>query len=316
MAEIYNLDSEGNGNRGLGDAATLLAASALANNGGGNVWGGNFNPLTMAFTLPFVMPFMMPFMSMMYNGMGGIGGFGGWGGNGGAGFISNQLNNDAGRQLIMQAVQNNGTAIDRLATLLNTTHDQIQEGISGLKSDVLGLGNNINMTGLQIINAMQSGNAGLQSSIAQGLAGILAQMNANSKDEAMAHCQQTYNLTDTINRGFLSLDNKIDAMESSRKDRELAQKDAIISELKSQNFISGALGQNLAPIIGALNSLRSEVDAVKCKLPETMTLPNTQYAIVPNWAANIGSDFVASYWANRLSAATGGTTTTTPATGA
>lgn len=315
MAEIYNLDSEGNGNRGLNDAATLLAASALANNNGGNgMWGGNFNPLTMAFTLPFVMPFMMPFMSMMYNGMGGFGGFGGFGGNG---FISNQLNNDAGRQLIMQAVQGNAASIDRLSTLLNTTHDQIQEGICGLKTDVISLGNNINMTGLQIINAMQNGNAGLQSSIAQGLAGILAQINANAKDEAMAHCQQTYSLTDTINRGFLGLDNKIDALESSRKDRELAQKDAIISELKSQNFISGALGQNLAPIIGALNALRSEVDAVKCKLPETMTLPNTQYAIVPSLAAQVGSDFVASYWANRLSAATTPATgTTTPATGA
>lgn len=300
MPEIYSLDA---GNSGSNDAATLLAASALAGNGGG--WGGfGNNPLAMAFMFPFIMPFVMPFMNMMYGGNG----FGGmFGGNGG--FISNQLNNDAGRQLIMQAIQGNQSAISQIASLLNTTHDQIQQGLCGLNSTVLTLNGDLKLTGAQIINAMQSGNASLQSNIAQGLAGILAQLNANSKDEAMAHCQQTYNLTDAINRGFLGLDNKIDAMESSRKDREIAAKDAEIAALKSQNFITQSIGQNLAPVIGALNALRSEVDAVKCKLPETMTLPNTQYAIVPSWAANIGSDFVASYWANRLS------TATAPATG-
>ena len=41
----------------------------------------------------------------------GNGGFGGWGGNaGGAGFLSNQLNNDSGRELIMNAITSQGVA--------------------------------------------------------------------------------------------------------------------------------------------------------------------------------------------------------------
>lgn len=297
MAEIYSLD----GNKGGSDlSSAILAASAL--NGGGGGWGGfGSNPLALAFMFPFIMPFVMPFMNMMYGGN-GFGGFGG--NNGGAGFISNQLNNDAGRQLIMQAIQGNAGAIDRLASLLNTTHDQIQQGICSLNTSVLNVGNNVNMTGMQIINAMQSGNAALQGSIAQGLAGIIAQMNANSKDEAMAHCQQTYNLTETINRGFLGLDNKIDALESSRKDREITALTAKVAQLESQGFTQAVIAQALAPVNAQLAGIRSEVDAVKCKLPETMTLPNTQYSIVPTWAAQVGSDFVASYWANRLSQAT------------
>lgn len=291
--EIHSIPDGGN------DAATLLAASALSNNGGG--WGGFNNPMALAFMFPFIMPFIMPFMNMMY---GGYGGFGGLGGGNGAGFISNQLNNDAGRELIMQAVQGNATAIDRLATILNTTHDQIQEGICSLNTSVLTVGNNVNMTGMQIINAMQSGNANLQNSIAQGLAGILAQMNANSKDEAMAHCQQTYALTDTINRGFLGLDNKIDAMESSRKDREITALTAKVAQLESQGFTQAVIAQAVAPINAQLAGIRADVDSVKCKLPETVTLPNSQYSVVPTWAAQVGSDFIASYWANRLSTAT------------
>lgn len=285
------------------DAATLLAASALAGNGGGFGGFGN-NPLAMAFMFPFIMPFVMPFMNMMYGN--GFGGFGG--NNGGAGFISNQLNNDAGRQLIMQAIQGNASAIDRLANVLNTTHDQIQQGICSLNTSVLNVGNNVGMTGMQIINAMQGGNAALQSSIAQGLAGIIAQLNANSKDEAMAHCQQTYNLTDTMNRNYQALDNKIDALESSRKDREITALTAKVAQLESQNFTQAVVAQAVAPINAQLAGIRADVDSVKCKLPETITLPNSQYAVVPAWAANIGSDFVASYWANRLSQAT------TPAT--
>lgn len=302
MAEIYSIQDPAGGN----NAASLLAASALAGNNGGFGGFGN-NPLALAFMFPFIMPFVLPFMNMMYggNGLGGM-----LGGNGGAGFISNQLNNESGRQLIMQAVQGNASAIDRLANVLNTTHDQIQEGICSLNTSILNVGNNVGMTGMQIINAMQSGNTSLQTSIAQGIAGILSQMNANSKDEAMAHCQQTFNLTDTINRGFLGLDNKIDALESSRKDREITALTAKVAQLESQNFTTGVIAQAMAPVNAQLASIRADVDSVKCKLPETVTLPNSQYAVVPTWAANIGSDFVASYWANRLSAAT------TPATDA
>lgn len=305
MAEFYRLDDT---NRGS-DASTMLAAAALANNNNG--FGGMGNPMALAFMFPFIMPFVLPFMNMMYGGN-GWGNFGGVN-NGGAGFISNQLNNDAGRQLIMQAVQGNASAIDRLANILNTTHDQIQQGICSLNTSVLNVGNNVNMTGMQIINAMQSGNSALQSSIAQGLAGILAQMNSNSKDEAMAHCQQTYNLTETFNRGFLALDNKIDAMESSRKDREIASLTAQVAKLESQNFTAGAIQQAIAPVLGQLAGLREEVDSIKRCQPPTITLPNNQYTAVPTLVANAGADFIASYWANRLSGATQGATDTTPA---
>lgn len=273
MAEIYSIPD--NSNSGT-DAATLLAASALAGNGGG--FGGfGANPMALAFMFPFIMPFVLPFMNMMYGG--NFGGFGGFGGAN-AGFISNQLNNDAGRELIMQAIQGNQNAISQLASLLNTTHDQIQQGINTLNTSILSVGNNVGMTGLQIINAMQSGDNAIQSSIAQGLAGILAQMNANSKDEAMAHCQQTYNLTEAMNRNYLALDNKIDAMESSRKDRELAAKDAEIATLKSQNFTAGVIAQNLAPVNAALASLNKEVDDIKCKLPNTINVEYPQVSVV------------------------------------
>ena len=207
--------------------------------------------------------------------------------------------------------------------------------IQTISSSLATIGANQGLNALQVINAIQSGNASLASQFAQcccqqqlamaqqtaamnqGFAGVQQSIAAKSAADQLANCQQTYNLTDTMNRNYLALDNKIDAMESSRKDREIAEKTAKIAQLESQNFTTGVVAQAVAPIQAQLAAIRSEVDDVKCKLPETMTLPNTQYAIVPNWAANIGSDFVASYWANRLSAATAAATTpVTPATAA
>lgn len=317
MAEIYQIPD--NGNSGFGnEAATLLAASALANNGG---WGGGFgnNPLAMAFMFPFIMPFVMPFMNMMYGG-GGWGNFGGV--NGGAGFISNQLNNDAGRQLIMQAVQGNSSAIDRIATLLNTTHDQVQQGICGLNSTILTLNGDMKMTGMQIINAMQSGNSALQSQICQGFANLLNNVTAGNADiknainakaaaDQLQNCQLRYDLTDTMNRNFLALDNKIDALESNRKDREITALTAQVAKLEGQQYTAGVVQQAVAPILGQLGAIGQEVEAIKRCQPQTITLPNNQYTAVPTLVANAGADFIASYWANRLSQATASATTPT-----
>lgn len=75
----------------------------------GNGWGGGI----LGFLLGL----------MFGNGWGGFGGFGGgYGANGGAGFLSNQINNDNGRDLLMQAITSQGEqsrqAIATLSTML------------------------------------------------------------------------------------------------------------------------------------------------------------------------------------------------------
>lgn len=65
---------------------------------------------------------------------GGFGGFGGgFGGAGGAGFISNQLNNDSGRELIMNAITAQGeaarTAIQTMSTMVGQDFNLLNGGI-------------------------------------------------------------------------------------------------------------------------------------------------------------------------------------------
>lgn len=317
MAEIIQIPETG-GNSGVGN----IPFSIPLGGGGGGILGGN-NTIGELITLAIV-------ASIFGIGNGGV--LGGNGGAGGAGFLSNQINNDTGRELIMQAVTSQGeqnrAAVQTLSTMLGQDFNLVNTQIQGIQSVLNQIAASQGMNALQVINAIQGGNASLAAqfsqcccqnqlamaqqtaALQQGISGVGQKVDAKSAADQLAMCQQTYNLTDTMNRNYQALDNKIDALESSRKDREITALTAKVAQLESQNFTQAVVAQAVAPINAQLAGIRADVDSVKCKLPETMTLPNTQFAIVPSWAANIGSDFVASYWANRLSQAT------TPATDA
>ena len=103
---------------------------------------------------------------------------------------------------------------------------------------------------------------------------------ANRAAQQLSDCQQTYAITDTMNRNYLALDNKIDALESSRKDREITALTAKVAQLESQNFTTGVLGSAVAPINAALASLAKEVDDIKCKQPATVSVPFPNLAAV------------------------------------
>ena len=272
----------------------------LANNGGfGNGlggWGGGI--------LGF-------FLGLLFgNGWGnGFGGFGGFGGGNGAGFLSNQLNNDSGRELLMNAINSNGeasrAAISALASSLGQDFNLVNGAVQTLQSGLSTLALQQAVSVPQIINSIQSGNSALASqlcecccnmkqlvtsqgyenqlatlnqtnALAGAISGVKQEISENRAAQQLSDCQQTYALTDTMNRNYLALDNKIDALESSRKDREITALTAKVAQLESQNFTTGVVGSAIAPVNAALNAIAREVDDIKCKQPNTVpvTWPN------------------------------------------
>lgn len=80
---------------------------------------------------------------------GGYGyGNGGFGGGNGAGFLSNQISNDTGRELLMNAIQGNRDSINSLANLLNTEVSTVQNGIFTLNNAITSVGTQVGMSGL------------------------------------------------------------------------------------------------------------------------------------------------------------------------
>ena len=78
-----------------------------------------------------------------------------WGGNGyGNGFgrgaadgIPNQLNNDFGREVLLQAINGNGQALSQLATTLNCDINSLQTAIGNVQNSVQSVASQMGMTG-------------------------------------------------------------------------------------------------------------------------------------------------------------------------
>lgn len=307
MAEIYQLpDNNGGANTGSIPFSIPLPFGGYGNNGFfGN--GSGFNSIADLFGLAII-------ASMFGWGNGGWGnGFGG-GGNGAAGFLSNQINNDAGRELIMQAVTNQGessrTAIQTLSTMLGQDFNLVNSAVGNVHSALSNLALQQAVSVPQIINSIQSGDASIISAfqkcccdnqlaicqqtntLQNSINGVGQQVAAKAAADQLAMCQQTYALTDTMNRNYLALDNKIDALESSRKDREITELTAEVATLKSQNFTAGIVQQAVAPINAQLAGLAKEVDDIKCKQPSTVSV---QY---PNVMAVSTTPYLGGFYGN------------------
>lgn len=235
--------------------------------------------------------------------------FCGWGGNGfgfggnGRGGIANEINNDYGRSLLMDAIGGNRNALSNLATQLNCTEGQIQSAISALTSQVQSVGNQVGMSGMQTINALQQGNMQIAQQIANcccenrlamcqqtgtlqnAINNVAVGQERAASSLAYATQQQTCDLhnaikesTQTIVDGqkqaeFREMQNKIDALREEN------------STFKSSAMTSQIVGQAVAPINAVLAGLQNEVAGIKCKLPETVTTPYSPFTAVPNCVA-------------------------------
>ena len=120
------------------------------------------------------------------NGFGG--GFNGRGTAQGLADLGNLVNNDAGRDLIMQAIQGNATAISQLASTVHCDVNALQGAIQNVSTQMCNLGNTLGLGQRDIIAAMQNGNTTIMSKLCDCCC-----------ENRLAICQQTNTLQSAIN---------------------------------------------------------------------------------------------------------------------
>ena len=120
---------------------------------------------------------------------------GGFGNNNGTGFLANQLNNDAGRDLLLQAINGRADSLSQLATMLNTSVSNVQNGVNAIQNAVQTVGAQVGMSGQQVINSIQAGNAALSQQLCncccENRVAILNQTNALQSQLANNHAEST-----------------------------------------------------------------------------------------------------------------------------
>lgn len=241
----------------------------LAMNNGGGFGGGMWNNPIWAIVL----------LAFLRNGFG----WGGGDGNCSNGFISSQLG---------QAIQGNANAISNLATSLNCTEGQILGAVNALQSAIQSVGAQNNLSFAQTVNAVNSGNASIISTLqscccdikqlvtSQGYESRLnnlqqSQLIQNGFSQvSYAAAEQTCSLKQNNNENTNRIIAKLDAIEDSRKDREIA---SLTAQLTASNARAERQAE-LAPIYKALND-------IQCKQPNVVTVPANNGVLIPSCVA-------------------------------
>lgn len=248
----------------------------------------------------------------------------GWGNNGfgGNGFLSNQISNDTGRELLMNAIQGNGTAIQNLANLLNTEVNTVQNGIFTLNNAITSVGTQVGMSGLQIQNAIQSGNASIASQICQCCCEnrlaiceqtntLQSQMAANQAADQLAVCQQTNalqsqaerntrDITEAINAQSVMINNKFCDLEMRELQNKIDTQAGIITQLRDQITTD----RQTLQLNSAFNAIDNKIDAIAAKQPNTVPVqwPNlTAVNTTPYVNGGFYSSFGNGFWGNNVS---------------
>ena len=247
------------------------------------------------------------------------GGYGnnGYGFGGGTGFLANQLNNDAGRDLLLQALNGRADALGQLAGITNTSIEAVKTALGQIQLGIQQTSAQVGMSGLETINALQLGNAAisrqlcecccenrlaianqtsaLQSTIAANDSALRLQLAQNTASNQLSVCQQTNQLTSQADRntnsvlGAIAAQNTLIAKEfSDLKERELQNKidtqGDIITQLRGQ--ISN--DKQTEAFTAAFNVLNEKLNLVASKQPNTVPVqyPNI---VAANATPHIGT---------------------------
>lgn len=273
MAEstvVYTPDNNG---------GNIPAWMAMNNGGlfGGNGWGGGI--------LGF-------FLGLLFgNGWGGFGnGFGGWGGNSGAGFLSNQINNDSGRELLMNAINSNGeasrAAVQNLATMLGQDFNLVNGAVQTLQASLSTLALQQAVSVPQIINAIQSGDSALQAKLCECCCNMRQLVIEQGYQNQIATLNQTNVLGGAISSAsqrnvdaISDLKTTMVASFCDQKEREMQAKidtqSDIITQLRNQ-ISNDKQTETFAAAFNVLNQKVTELAARQ---------PNTVPVVYPNITA-------------------------------
>lgn len=220
--------------------------------------------------------------------------FGIWGGNGygfggrggyGMGMLPAELNGDAGRQLLMNAIQGNGTAISQLASSLNCSVQQIQASLCNIQGQ-------LGLSGQQIINAIQSGNAQVLSQLAACCCDLRTGMERGFSTVAYETQRQTCEVTGAIKDSTATITGRLDAAEKREMQDKIdalrERNTALTTQLSQEHqnaYLAGVVSQAVAPVTAAVAALQNDVNGIKCKMPETASVPYSPVVGVPTCVA-------------------------------
>lgn len=272
-------NGNGWGNSGIPFSIPIGNFGGWGNNGwGGGLFGGSgFGAGILGGILGGLIP-------GFFGGWGGNG-FGNWGGSNGnaAASLGAQATANANTDLIIQAINGTDSDVRLLASTLNSDVDSIRLAINTVQGAVAQVGSQVGLTGQQVINAIQSGDAALASQLCQCCCQMQQQVAAQGYENQIRTVEQTNTLGNAISAGNQRIVDAIADLKATTIEQFCAQERRemqatinrqgdTITQLRNEADNArqtSAFAAMLAPIA-------KEVNDIQCKLPNTVpvTYPN------------------------------------------
>lgn len=214
--------------------------------------------------------------------------FGGWGNGFGGGFggvngaaaaLGAQATANNNADLILNAINGTDADVRLLATTLNTDVDSIKLGINTIQGAVAQVGSQVGMSGLQVVNAIQSGNASLASQLCQCCCEMRQLTVEQGYQNQLRTVQQTNELGSAINaNGQRTVDAIADLKTTmvqefcAVKEREMQSKIDTQADIITQLRNEADNARQTNQIAAMLAPLQRDIDDIKCKQPSTATV--------------------------------------------
>lgn len=167
------------------------------------------------------------------NGFGG--GFGGRGSAQGLADLGNLVNNDAGRELLMSAIQGNGQAISQLASTVHCDVNALQGAIANVSQSICQLGNQMGQNTNQVLTAIMQGNNSILTQLCDCCCSIKGAITEQGYQSQLATVNQTNTLQGAINFVNSSVERGFAATNYAFADQTCQLKQAIAEQTQVIN---------------------------------------------------------------------------------
>lgn len=224
-------------------------------------------------------------------------------GNGNFGFGNNGNNaNRAEFDMLMSTINRNGVDLSQLAQTIGCSNNRMQDAICALSNQIGTFAGQNGLSFQQVINSILAGQNAITTQICscccdlkqavaesnylteRGFCNTNQIMTKGFSDIGYAFRDQTCNLEKAGSANTAAIIAKLDAIEDSRKDRELAEKDRMIATLTARSERQA----ELQPIYKALSDIQCNQPTVKkISCPEQYVQLNTginaTYGLIPTY---------------------------------
>ena len=212
-------------------------------------------------------------------------------GNGNFGFgVNNNHANNAEREMLMSAIQRNGTDLSQLAQSLNCSVGRINDAVNAVASQICNLSGQLGMSSQQIINSIQSGDCQLANQIASCCCTIQKEIANSNAITTRGFADVGYALRDqtcNIEKAIAASTSQILDGQRAAEMRDMQDKLDALREKNAQQAVILNNAQQTAQFQAMLAPIAEDLASIKCKLPKTEVV-NVQPDYIPvNRGVNI-----------------------------